>query len=90
MTKGDREMPFGKTVTRPATADDAASLVILGERLAKTDPFLVVSGFDPVTGADLIRSAIDDGTRTESSRIFVAANEIEREASCSSISSRSP
>ena len=70
-------MLFGKTVIRPATSDDADSLVKLGERLAKTDPFLVVSGFDPVTGASLIQSAIKDGARTQSSRIFVAANEAE-------------
>lgn len=45
-------------VVRAATEKDAAPLAALAQRLAGTDPFLVVSGFDPVTGVSLLKEGI--------------------------------
>ena len=59
-------------IIRTAVEADANSLVVLGARLAENDPFLVVTGFDPVTGAALVRSAVADGAESGSSEIFVA------------------
>ncbi|MEL0011832.1 MAG: GNAT family N-acetyltransferase [Alphaproteobacteria bacterium] len=61
---------------------------MLGARLAENDPFLVVTGFDPVTGAALIRSAVADAAESGSSEIFVA--EIDNELAGFAICRRHP
>jgi RimJ/RimL family protein N-acetyltransferase len=70
-THANPERP-GTPVVRAAREPDAAPLAALGARLAENDPYLVVSGFDPATGAALIRAAIADGAAAGSSEIFVA------------------
>lgn len=75
-------------IIRAAVEADANSLVVLGARLAENDPFLVVTGFDPVTGTALIRSAVADGAESGSSEIFVA--EIENQLAGFAICRRHP
>jgi ribosomal protein S18 acetylase RimI-like enzyme len=75
-------------IIRAAVEADANSLVVLGARLAENDPFLVVTGFDPVTGAALIRSAVADAAESGSSEIFVA--EIDNELAGFAICRRHP
>jgi len=77
-----------RPIIRTAVESDANSLVVLGARLAENDPFLVVTGFDPVTGAALIRSAVTDGAESGSSEIFVA--EIDNELAGFAICRRHP
>lgn len=59
-------------IIREATESDAASLAGLVQQLALNDPFLVVSGFDPVTGVELLRSVIGATADTGLFRLFVA------------------
>ena len=61
----------GTPLVRPAVETDAGALIALGERLAKGDPYLVVSGFDPVTGVALVKAAIREASGPPLSRIFV-------------------
>ncbi len=78
----------GGPMIRTAVEADANSLVVLGARLAEHDPFLVVTGFDPVTGAALIRSAVEKNRESASSEIFVA--EINNELAGFAICRRHP
>lgn len=60
------------TVTRDATKADAPHLAALVQQLGLNDPFMVVSGFDPVTGVELLRSVIDATSDDGLFRIFGA------------------
>lgn len=62
----------GRVVVRSATEADAVVLSALVQHLADNDRYLIVSGFDPVTGAALLTGLIGEGAQTQSSRIFVA------------------
>lgn len=59
-------------IIREATEADAASLAALVQQLGRNDPFMVVSGFDPVTGVELLRSVIGATSDDGLFRIFVA------------------
>lgn len=79
-------------IIRAAVEADANSLVVLGARLAENDHFLVVTGFDPVTGTALIRSAVADGAESGSSEIFseIFVAEIENQLAGFAICRRHP
>tara|TARA_R110000868_G_scaffold46376_8_gene153247 strand:- start:16225 stop:16743 length:519 start_codon:yes stop_codon:yes gene_type:complete len=64
-----------RPIVRAALESDAASLAILGERLAESDPYLVVSGFDPVTGVTLLKGSTGAAAQAQTSQIFVAEHD---------------
>ena len=59
-------------VIREVRESDAASLAALVQQLGVSDPFMVVSGFDPVTGVELLRSVIGATSENGLFWIFVA------------------
>ena len=61
-----------RPIIRPVLETDAAALAVLSGRLAESDPYLVVSGFDPASGAMLTRPPSTDIAATGPSEIFVA------------------
>lgn len=68
----DQDPMFNKAIVRTAVTADAVSLAEFGQRLAKNDPYLVVTGFDPITGATLLMASIANAEQNQSSEIFVA------------------
>lgn len=72
MSEIDREAISDEAAIRTATASDSVALTTLGRTLAETDPYLILSGFDPVTGVALLRAFLGGSTQTGSDRIFVA------------------
>ena len=55
---------------RAAIKSDADALMELGARLSQSDPFLVVDGFDPITGAALLKATLEEAHHH--SKIFIA------------------
>jgi GNAT superfamily N-acetyltransferase len=60
-----------RPIVRAAVGADVESLAIFGQRLIDNDPYLVVSGFDPITGAALLEATIENSPRSQFARIFV-------------------
>lgn len=64
-------MPLPSATVRAACPDDADGLAALGEAL-RADPYIAVTGFDPITGVPLIKATIEGISQADDSRVFVA------------------
>lgn len=72
MTGIDRGPTFNRPIVRAAVEGDVESLAKFGQRLTDNNPYLVISGFDPITGAALLKASIVNSSHNQSSQIFVA------------------